>query len=188
MKRETEGASKDPEDVYTTTPIQGVSTMDCPGNRISRPQFSAGSCQPIARTGKSSSATGMGRNTSNRHGSVSVLGIPSACTSRTGFSTSAQSLRFLALAQDDTTQGQRFAKVVWLIAECQLPNCSSRQNVPSKDTNNPLPVAWRAIVPTDVKEFGGPVTQGPMQPSAYPTNTRPCLSTVASMKSSRLRS
>jgi hypothetical protein len=41
----TESASKDPEDGYTTMLIQGVSAMDCPGNRISLPQFSVRSCQ-----------------------------------------------------------------------------------------------------------------------------------------------
>ena len=48
----------------------------------------------------------------------------------------------------------------------------------------------RIVVTTSraLLEFGGPWTHGPTQPSANPTRVRPCLSTVTSLKSSRLRS
>src|SRR6185437_4242436 len=76
--------------------------------------------------------------------------------------------------------------------DASLPSRPSRkddvQNVPSNAANTPFPVASRAMVPCAVNELTPPLTHAPMQPSAKPTSTRPCWSTVASMKSSRLRS
>src|SRR4051794_25483779 len=53
--------------------------------------------------------------------------------------------------------------------------------------NSRLPFTCRAIVARAVKLFGPLIEHESTQPSAYPTSTRPCLSTVMPMKSSRLR-
>src|SRR5215813_143724 len=71
-----------------------------------------------------------------------------------------------------------------------VPNC-----VPSSAANKPRPPTCRAIVANASWALAGPlvafcvgsVTQLPVQPSAYPTSTRPNSSTVMSLKSSRLR-
>src|SRR4051794_14029372 len=61
----------------------------------------------------------------------------------------------------------------------------------SNSANMRRPPVCRRIEATAEYEFpraaAGPWMQPPTQPSAYPTSMRPCLSTVMSLKSSRLR-
>jgi hypothetical protein len=45
LAKGTKGKSKDPENASLAMLIQGVFLRDCPRKRISRPQFSAKSCQ-----------------------------------------------------------------------------------------------------------------------------------------------
>src|SRR5215212_8436556 len=53
--------------------------------------------------------------------------------------------------------------------------------------NRRLPLTCRAIVAFDVKLPGAEVMHAPTQPSVYATRKRPCASTSAPLKSSRLR-
>src|SRR2546425_6844318 len=70
-----------------------------------------------------------------------------------------------------------------------LPASSGADGTPSWSSaaKSRLPFTWRAIVASAVKLFGPVIAHPSTQPSAYPTSTRPYLSTVTSMKSSRLR-